>query len=63
MIADVRAAVALAILHLAPRGDLQAAAAVEAVVEADEKRGDARVLQGDDMLVKVALALRARAGN
>ena len=55
-----RLALVEAIDHLAPKGDAAAAAALEKVVEADAASGNKDLQAGDDVVVKVALRLRAR---
>jgi hypothetical protein len=58
-----RLAIAVAINHLAPKGDNGDADALDKIVEGDTARKDAEALKGDDALTKVALMLRARAGG
>jgi hypothetical protein len=58
---SARLAVAEAIDELAPRGDIPAADALDAIVKADKKSGEPGVLMADDSVVKIALRLRARA--
>ncbi len=55
-----RLALVEAIDHLAPKGDAVAAGALEKVVEADTASGNKDLQAGDDVVVKVALRLRAR---
>jgi hypothetical protein len=55
--ASVRLAMAEAIAHLAPEGDLAAAGALEAIVEDDRRSG---VNHASDEVLKVALKLRSR---
>ncbi len=55
-----RIAIAVAINHLAPKGDAADADALEKIVADDTERKDAAALRGDDALTKVALMLRAR---
>jgi hypothetical protein len=59
--AGARLALVEAIDHLSPGGDLNAAAALEKIVDADKASGNSNVLMADDAVVKVALRLRARA--
>ena len=56
-----RLAMAVAINHLAPKGDAADADALEKIVADDTTRKDNEALKGDDALSKVALMLRARA--
>ncbi len=58
-----RLAMAVAINHLAPKGDNGDADALDKIVEGDNARKDTEALKGDDALTKVALMLRARAGK
>ena len=58
-----RLAMAVAINHLAPKGDNGDADALDKIVDGDTQRKDAEALKGDDALTKVALMLRARAGG
>ena len=58
-----RLAVAVAINHLAPKGNPGDADALDKIVEGDNARKDSEALRGDDALSKVALMLRARAGQ
>jgi hypothetical protein len=58
-----RLAMAVAINHLAPKGDNGDADALDKIVESDTARKDSEALKGDDALTKVALMLRARAGH
>ncbi len=58
-----RLAMAVAINHLAPKGDAADAAALEKIVDDDTKRKDNEALRGDDALTKVALMMRARASQ
>jgi hypothetical protein len=58
-----RLAAAVAIDHLTPAGDVATADALDKIVEGDKEKNNADVLKGDDALVKVALRLRARAGQ
>ncbi len=55
-----RLALVEAIDHLAPKGDTAAAGTLEKVVEADTASGNKDLQAGDDVVVKVALRLRAR---
>jgi hypothetical protein len=57
-----RLAVASAIDHLAPNGDKAGADALDKIVKNDEENNK-ELLKADDALVKVALRLRARAGQ
>jgi hypothetical protein len=57
-----RLAVASAIDHLAPNGDTAGADALDKIVKNDEENNK-ELLKADDALVKVALRLRARAGQ
>jgi hypothetical protein len=60
--ASVRLALVEAIDHLAPKGDLAAADALEKIVQADVASGyKAMLSQVDDQVTKVALSLRSRA--
>jgi hypothetical protein len=56
-----RLAMAVAINHLAPKGDVADADALDKIVADDTKRKDREALKGDDALTKVALMMRARA--
>jgi len=56
-----RLALAEAIDFLAPQGDPSAADKLDKVVDADRATGDKNLLLGDDVVVKVAQRLRARA--
>ncbi|HSQ63299.1 MAG TPA: hypothetical protein VLM85_08785 [Polyangiaceae bacterium] len=58
-----RLAAAVAINHLAPKGDKADADALDKIVEGDNARKDTEALKGDDALVKVAQMLRARASQ
>jgi hypothetical protein len=58
-----RLAIAVAINHLAPKGDMADAAALDKIVDDDTKRKDKEALKGDDALTKVALMMRARASQ
>lgn len=58
-----RLAMAVAINHLAPKGDNADADALDKIVDEDTKRKDREALRGDDALTKVALMLRARASQ
>ena len=58
-----RLAIAVAINHLAPKGDNGDADALDKIVDGDNSRKDTEALKGDDALTKVALMLRARAGH
>jgi hypothetical protein len=58
-----RLAIANAINHLAPKGDKADADALDKIVEGDTTRKDSVALAGDGALSKVALMLRARAGQ
>ncbi|HEY1960471.1 MAG TPA: hypothetical protein VGH28_32900 [Polyangiaceae bacterium] len=58
-----RLAMAVAINHLAPKGDAADAAALDKIVADDTKRKDNEALKGDDSVTKVALMLRARASQ
>ena len=59
--ASARLAVVEAIDHLAPKGDVATADALDKIVASDTKSGDKGVLMADDSVVKIALRLRARA--
>ena len=59
--AGARLAVAEAIDALSPQGDARAADKLEAIVAADKAKGDRDLVMGDDVVVKVAARLRARA--
>jgi hypothetical protein len=59
--AGARLAVAEAIDALAPVGDPQVAEKLEKLVAADMATGDKSLMMGDDVVVKVAARLRARA--
>ncbi len=59
--AGARLAVAEAIDALAPVGDPQVAEKLEKLVAADMATGDKNLMMGDDVVVKVAARLRARA--
>jgi hypothetical protein len=56
-----RLALAEAIDYLAPQGDPGAADKLDKLVDADRSKGDKSLLMGDDVVVKVAQRLRARA--
>lgn len=56
-----RLALAEAIDFLAPLGDAAAADKLDKLVDADRATGDKNLLMGDDVVVKVAQRLRARA--
>jgi hypothetical protein len=56
-----RLALAEAIDFLAPQGDPGAADKLDKLVDADRATGDKNLLMGDDVVVKVAQRLRARA--
>ncbi|HEX4517724.1 MAG TPA: hypothetical protein VH054_29475 [Polyangiaceae bacterium] len=58
-----RLAMAVAINHLAPKGDAADADALDKIVADDTTRKDNEALKGDDALSKVALMLRARASQ
>ncbi|HEX7599999.1 MAG TPA: hypothetical protein VF316_00260 [Polyangiaceae bacterium] len=58
-----RLAASVAIDHLTPAGDKATADALDKIVDGDKEKNNADVLKGDDALVKVALRLRARAGQ
>lgn len=58
-----RLAMAVAINHLAPKGDAGDADALDKIVADDTTRKDTEALKGDDALSKVALMLRARASQ
>jgi len=58
-----RLAMAVAINHLAPKGDKADADALDKIVDDDTKRKDNEALRGDDALSKVALMMRARASQ
>jgi hypothetical protein len=60
---SARLAIANAINHLAPKGDKADADALDKIVEGDTTRKDTEAMKGDDALSKVALMLRARAGQ
>jgi hypothetical protein len=59
--AGARLALVEAIDRLSPTGDVNSAAALEKIVDADKASGNANVLMADDAVIKVALRLRARA--
>jgi len=59
--AGAKLAVTEAIDALAPQGDAAAAEKLEKIVAADKAKGDKNLIMGDDVLVKVAARLRARA--
>ncbi|MBK6692062.1 MAG: hypothetical protein IPG50_07650 [Myxococcales bacterium] len=59
--AGARLAVVEAIDYLCPKGDAQAAAALDKIVAADVASGNKNLIAGDDAVVKVANRLRARA--
>jgi hypothetical protein len=59
--AGARLAVAEAIDALSPAGDAAAADKLEKLVAADKATGDRDLVMGDDVVVKVAARLRARA--
>jgi hypothetical protein len=59
--AGARLAVAEAIDALSPKGDAAAADKLEKLVAADKATGDRDLVMGDDVVVKVAARLRARA--
>jgi hypothetical protein len=61
--AGARTAIAIAVNHLAPKGDVADADALDKIVEDDTARRDSDALRGDDALTKVALMLRARAAK
>lgn len=61
--AGARLAVVEAIDYLAPKGDANAAAALDKIVAADIAAGNKDVIAGDDAVVKVANRLRARAAQ
>jgi uncharacterized protein (DUF1778 family) len=56
-----RLAVIEAIDHLCPKGDNAISDIIDKVVEGDKSGGNAALLAADDALVKVSLAMRARA--
>jgi hypothetical protein len=56
----VRLAMAVAINHLAPKGDRADANVLDKIVADDRSRNDGEALRGDDALARVALMLRAR---
>lgn len=56
-----RQAVALAINHLAPRGDAADADALDRIVADDKARRDVDAMRGDEAVSRVASMLRARA--
>lgn len=58
---SARLAVAQAINHLMPAGDVAAADALDKMVEADKSSGNKEFMAADNDIVKIALALRARA--
>ncbi len=58
-----RLAMATAIDRLAPNGDVAAAEALEKIVADDTAKNALEALKGDDAVIKVALRLRARAGQ
>lgn len=59
--AGVRTALVDAIVHLAPKGDPDAADALDRIVSADRASTDVTVLQGDSALIKASVTLRSRA--
>ncbi|MBL9107753.1 MAG: hypothetical protein JNM74_00730, partial [Myxococcales bacterium] len=58
---SVRLAMAEAIDHLGPKGDVAAADQLDKMVEADKSSGNKALLQADDAVAKVSLKLRSRA--
>jgi len=56
-----RLALAEAIDFLSPQGDPASADKLDKIVDADRATGDKNLLMGDDVVVKVAQRLRARA--
>jgi hypothetical protein len=56
-----RLALCEAIDFLAPQGDVASADKLDKIVDADTAKGDKNLLMGDDVVVKVAQRLRARA--
>lgn len=58
---SVRLAMAEAIDHLGPKGDVAAADQLDKMVEADKASGNKALLQADDAVAKVSLKLRSRA--
>jgi hypothetical protein len=50
-----------AIDHLAPKGDVAAADALDKIVDADRASGNKLLMQADDAVAKVSLKLRSRA--
>jgi hypothetical protein len=58
---SVRLAMAEAIDHLGPKGDVAAADQLDKMVEADKASGNKGLLQADDAVAKVSLKLRSRA--
>jgi hypothetical protein len=59
----VRLAVSSAIDHLAPKGNPSVADQLDKIVAGDKATSNKELLAADDALVKVALRLRARAGQ
>jgi hypothetical protein len=59
--AGARLALCEAIDFLAPQGDTGIADKLDKIVDADKEKGDKNLLMGDDVVVKVANRLRARA--
>jgi hypothetical protein len=57
----VRLALVEAIDHLAPKGDVAAADALDKIVDADRASGNKLLMQADDAVAKVSLKLRSRA--
>jgi hypothetical protein len=57
----VRLALAEAIDHLAPQGDIATADALDKIVDADVATGNAELIANDDAVVKSALKIRSRA--
>lgn len=57
----VRLSLVEAIDHLAPKGDVAAADALDKIVDADRASGNKLLMQADDAVAKVSLKLRSRA--
>ncbi len=58
---SVRLAMAEAMDHLGPKGDVAAADQLDKMIDADKASGNKGLLQADDAVAKVALKLRSRA--
>jgi hypothetical protein len=57
----VRLALAEAIDHLAPQGDIATADALDKIIDADVATGNAETIANDDAVVKASLKIRSRA--